>query len=125
MPKVNTSVEEEQIVLFTGNNLDDWQQDMDLGSCAILESACSSTVCGKKWLDCFIDSLDQCDKGDIQQTGSRRMFVFGRGNQLRSDGEFCLPAEMAEKEIRTKTGVVQSEITLLLSQNAMKTAGVK
>ena len=75
---------------------------MDLGSCAILDSACSSTVYGKKWLDCFIDSLDQCDKRDIQQTGSRRMFSFGGGNQLRSDGEFCLPAEFAGKEVRTK-----------------------
>ena len=123
--KINTSVEEEYIVLFTGNKLGDWQQDMDLGSCALLDSAYSSTVCGKKWLDCYIDSLDQCDKRDLQQTGGRRMFVFGGGNQLRSDGEFCLPAEIDGKEVRTKTDVVQSEISLLLSQNAMKTAGVK
>ena len=50
---------------------------MDLGNCAILDSACSSTVCGKKWFDDYIDSLDQSDKRNIQQTGSRRMFVFG------------------------------------------------
>ena len=41
MSKINTSVEEKHIVLFTGNN-GDWQQDMDLGNCAILDSACSS-----------------------------------------------------------------------------------
>ena len=98
---------------------------MDLGHCAILDSACSSTVCGKKWLDGYIDSLDQSDKRYIKQTVSRRMFVFGGGNQLRSDAEFCLPAEIAGKEVRIKTDVVQSDIPLLLSRNTMKTAGVK
>ena len=98
---------------------------MDLVSCAILDSACNSTVCGEKWLDCFIDSLDQCDKRNIRQTGSRRTFVLGGGNQLRSDCEFLLPAEIAGKEVRTKTNVVQSGISLLLYRNAMKTAGVK
>ena len=42
---------------------------MDLGNCAIMDSACSSTVCIKKWLDGYIDSLDQSDKRNIQQTG--------------------------------------------------------
>ena len=45
--------------------------NMDLGNCAILASSCSSTVCGKKWLDGYIDSLDQSDKRNIQHTGSR------------------------------------------------------
>ena len=98
---------------------------MDSGNCAILNSACSSTVCRKKWLNNYIDSLDQSDKRNIQQTGSRRMFLFGGGNKLRSDGEFCLPAEIAGKEVRIKTDVVQSDIPLLLSRKSMKTAGVK
>ena len=121
MSEINTSNEEEHMVLFTGNNLGDWQQDMDLGNCAILDSACSSKVCGKKWLDGYKDSLDQSDKRNMKQTGSKRMLVFGGG----SDGVFCLPAEIAGKEVRIKTDVVQSDILLLLSRNTMKTAGVK
>ena len=99
--------------------------NMDLGHCAILDSSCSSTVCGKKWLDGNIDSLDQSDKRNIQHTRSRRLFVFAGRNKLRSDGEFCIPAEIAGKEVRIKIVVVQSDIPLLLSQNAMKPAGVK
>ena len=125
MSKMNTSVEEEHMVLFIGNSLGDWQQDVDLGSCAILDSACSSTVCGKKWLEGYINSLDQSDKRNIKQTGSRRMFVFGGGNKVRSEAEFCLPAQIAGKEVRIKTDVVQSDIPLILSRNTMKTAGVK
>ena len=32
---------------------------MDLGNCAILDRGCSIPVWGKKFLDCYIDSLDQ------------------------------------------------------------------
>ena len=34
---------------------------MDFGNCAILDRGCNSPVCGKKFLDCYIDSLDQSD----------------------------------------------------------------
>ena len=77
-------------------------------------------MCGKKWLGDYINSLDQNDKRNIQQTRSRRMFVFRGGNQLRSDGEFCLPAEIAGKGERIKTDVVQFDIPLLSSLNAIK-----
>ena len=43
------------MVLFT-HSLGDRQQDIDLGNCAILDIACSSTVCWKKWLDGYLDS---------------------------------------------------------------------
>ena len=99
--------------------------NMDFGNCAILNNSCSSTVCGKKRLDGYINSLDQSDKRNIQHTGSRRLFVFAGRNQLRSNGEFCIPAEIAGKEVRIKIVVVQSDIPLFLSQNAMKAAGVK
>ena len=68
MSKINTSVEEEYMVLFTVYNLGDWQQDMVLEIYAILGSACSSTVCVKKWPG---DSLDQSDKRKVQKTESR------------------------------------------------------
>ena len=49
------------------------------------------------------------------------MFVFGGGNQWRSEGEFCLPAEIDGKEVRIKTDVVQSDIlTLCYTQHALR-----
>ena len=50
--KMNSSGEEEHMVY--GYNLGDRQQDMDLENCVLLESARSSTVCAKKWLDSLI-----------------------------------------------------------------------
>ena len=32
-----------------------------MGNCTILDSACSSTICGKKWLNGYIESLGQSD----------------------------------------------------------------
>ena len=53
MAKINFNVEEEHMVLFTGYTLGDRQQNMDMGNSAILDSACSSTVCGKTGLDSY------------------------------------------------------------------------
>ena len=95
-----------------------------MGNCRILDSACSSTVCGKKWLNGYIDSLGKSDlRKQQQQTGSRRTLVFVGGNQLRSDGEFWLPAEIAGKEVSIKTDGVQSDIPLFHSPRSVMKAG--
>ena len=44
---------------------------------------------------------------------------------MRSKGEYCLPAVIAGKVVMIRTDVVGSDIPLLLSRSAMKTAGVK
>ena len=47
------------VVLFSGN---DKQSMAHLGTevrnCAVLHCACSSTVCRKRWLHCYLDSLE-------------------------------------------------------------------
>lgn len=65
MAKVN--ITEENAVLFTGYHK---QEISQLGSearnCAVLDSACSSTVCGRTWLNSYMDSLDEADKNKIE-----------------------------------------------------------
>lgn len=47
MKKVN-AVDEEHVVLFTGYDMDDVKRlGVDARNCAVLDSTCSSTVCGK------------------------------------------------------------------------------
>jgi hypothetical protein len=53
------------------------------------------------------------------------VFKFGGWTRLKSDGEYELPVCMVGKQVRVKTDVVESDIPLLLSQSAMKKAGVK
>ena len=45
--------------------------------------------------------------------------------RLKSKGEYTFPAVIAGKEVIIKTDVMESDIPLLLSRQAMKTAGVK
>ena len=65
------------------------------------------------------------DKKKIKQTVGQRTFKFGGGERLKSKAEYSIPAVVAGKEVTIRTGVVDSDIPLLLSRKAMKTAGVK
>ena len=119
-------VEDENVVLFTGyNKAEVHQLGIDARNCAVLDSACSSTVCGEDWLGSYIHSLDEFDKKKVRQTAGEKMFKFGGETRLKSKGEYHLPAILAGKEVTITTDVVESDIPLLLSRSAMKRAGVK
>ena len=125
MRKVNV-VEEEHAVLFTGYNTEEVRRlGVDARNCAVLDSACSSTVCGDSWLNNYIESLDKNDRQKVKQTKGQRVFKFGGGTCLQSKGEYSLPVVIAGKEATINTDVVESDIPLLLSRTAMKKAAVK
>ena len=125
MRKVNV-VEEEHAVLFTGYNTEEVRRlGVDARNCAVLDSACSSTVCGDSWLNNYIESLDKNDRQKVKQTKGQRVFKFGGGRCLQSKGEYSLPVVIAGKEATINTDVVESDIPLLLSRTAMKKAAVK
>ena len=84
--KVNI-VEDENVVLFTGYNKEEiYQLGVDARNCAILDSACSSTVCGQNWMDSYINSLNEVDRKKIKQTTGERTFKFAhpRPRKLKS-----------------------------------------
>lgn len=129
LSKVNIAEESEpveNVVLFTGQLK---QQVSQLGfeaqNSAVLDSACSSTVCGHTWLSNYIDSLSENERDQVKRVDSTRIFKFGGGTRLHSDGEYSLPATIVGKKVVIKTDVVKSDVPLLLSKSAMKTAKVK
>ena len=91
---------------------------------AVLDSACASTVCGKAWLDSYINSLSENDRSKVRITDSNKTFKFGGETKIKSDGQYEIPATIAGKDITLVTDVVDSDIPLLLSKNAMKEAKV-
>ena len=118
--------EEEEVVMFTGNVREDITRlGIDARNCAVLDSACSSTVCGQLWMRSYVDSLNETDKAKIFKEDGNKVFKFGGGTRLKSIGEYSLPAVIAGKDVTIKTDVVDSDIPLLLSRTAMKKAGVK
>jgi len=109
--------------LFTGYNRQEVAQlGVEATNCAVLDSACSSTVCGKDWMNSYIDSLSESDKASVSQQTGYKVFKFGGGTILKSIGEYDIPASVVGKNVRIKTDVVESHIPLLLSKTAMKKA---
>ena len=51
---------------------------------AILDSGCSSTVAGCKWMSFYIDSLSDSDKKDVVTKSSDTIFKFGGAEKLCS-----------------------------------------
>ncbi len=125
MKRVN-AVKEEHAVLFTGHDTNEIRRlGADARNCAVLDSACSSTVCGSSWMKTYMESLDQTDRQKVCQSEGQRVFKFGGGTCLKSKGEFIIPAVVAGKAVTIKTDVVESDIPLLLSRTAMKRAAMK
>ena len=54
-------------VLFTGNNENNLSLLVNKArNSAVLDCACSSTVCRKKWLDCYLSSLSKTERSKIK-----------------------------------------------------------
>ena len=127
MTKVYTA-EDEQMVLYMGCVTDENAEiKTNSSDCAVLDSGCSSNVCGKLWLDNYLKNLDQEDRDEIYYSSGKKLFTFGCGTQLKSKGggECIIPAFIADRCVKIKTDVVDSEIPLLLSRNEMKNLGAK
>ena len=93
-----------------------------LGS-AVLDSGTSSTVCETKWYECFLETFTDAQKKRIVKIKGLRTFKFGDGNKLNSLYKVILPYDIADIEVSIITDVVNSDIPLLLSKDAMKRAG--
>ena len=117
---------EEKACLFTGQNPSHMVVlSTEAQNCAVLDSACSSTVCGKEWLNNYLNSLDSDVMNNVKRSSSDKIFRFGGGTRLPSEGSFILPATLAGKRVDIRTDVVDSDIPLLLSKDAMKKACMK
>ena len=90
---------------------------------AVLDSGASSTVCGTKWYKFFLGTLTDAQKKKIVKIKGVRTFKFDDGNKLNSLYKVILPCVIADIEVSIITDVVNSDIPLLWSKDAMKRAG--
>ena len=84
---------------------------------AVLDSACSSTVCGKVWLDGYLKSLDKEDRGKVVQAEGAKIFKFGGGTRLKSEGAYSIPAIVAGKQVTSPSVFNTSLGTLQMLMN--------
>ena len=90
---------------------------------AVLDSGASETVCGKDWYNCFIDSLDEENRANVEEFSSNTVFKFGAG-KLKAMQQAIIPVTLCGKECALNVHIVDSDIPLLLSRKAMKKIGM-
>ena len=121
-----TSTDEEEYVpsLFT-NNTPEKYKDCFTGEAlhsAILDSGCRKSVCGKLWYECFLEALTTDLLGEVEELKSDTKFRFGDGPTVGSIKSSLIPGCINGMRVKIQTEVIDNEIPLLLSKEAMKKA---
>ena len=112
------------VAMFAEDRRDDGrlQSLMDeTRGCAIIDSGCAKTVCGRAWAEHFMSNLSDNDLASVREEKSQEKFTFGDGTSINSLKRLSLPCWMQglERGFIT-TEVVELNIPLLLSKTAMK-----
>ena len=108
------------VVLFTRDKQELQLLGQEAAASGVLDSGCVSTVCGKRWLDMFLDQLPDSKKSQVVWKDSSTLFQFGGEYSLKSIGKVVLPGEILGKPVLIETDVVDSDIPLLFSNKALK-----
>ena len=90
--------------------------------CAVLDSGCSSSVCGEFWLRTYIDTFSCKDKDSIIYKSSSRYYRFGDGKQVKALKYVQLPLYIGAKKTSILVDVVSVDIPLLFSKSSLSKA---
>ena len=91
--------------------------------CAVVDSGCSKTVAGSKWVKCFLESLNGEEVEKIHTKDSNETFKFGKGEPIQSSGKIVIPVQFGKQKVTIESDIVEADIPLLLSKEALKKAG--
>ena len=90
-------------------------------SCAVIDPGCPSNVCGKNWLNCYLDSLPNLD--EVTEAPGKKSYQFGPSKVYQSLKIVNIPINIGGKPGHILTDVVDCEVPLLLSKHSIKEAG--
>ena len=88
--------------------------------CAVVDTGCNVNVCGKKWLEEYVDMLDEYEKGLIKEYRTDKCFRFGDGESMKAHKRMKIPGYIGKEKLEIETEVIMSDIPLLLSKTFMK-----
>ena len=90
---------------------------------AVLDCGAPKNVCGRKWLEQYITTLQESDKNKIVHKSSRNIFKFGCGSTFPAQEKVVFPAKIGKKKVFIETDVVEGDVPLLFSKESMKKTG--
>ena len=117
------TVEKCNITLFTRDNEMDHEilVTESFGS-AVIDTACTKTVCGEKWMNMYLKMLNDEGQRNVCTSKSEQSFKFGDGEVKKSFLNVTIPAKIGSTACKIETEVVKSDIPLLLSKASLKKA---
>ena len=89
---------------------------------AVLDSGCTKTVYRESWLNNYIDTLSAGDRQKVIESKSDTKFKFRDSNTVQVTKEVEIPVQIGNKQVDIHTDVINNELPLLLSKDAMKKA---
>ena len=121
----NFFVTKDSITLFQkvpgqSSNLDEFTRN-NFGL-AILDSGCNTTVCGKLWLDVYLESLSSAKRNTVVWKKSDMQFKFGDNESTKSNVCCTFPAVVCDTDVTITAQVVNDMIPLLIGKQSMRTA---
>ena len=88
-------------------------------SMVVIDSGCTKTACGQVWLDCYVQSLSN---ESVREEKGETSFRYGNGKVFKSIKPVPLRTFIANKNILLTKEVVENDIPLLRSKDAVKKA---
>ena len=79
----------------------------------------------KTWLESYLNTGTGKDAQKVLEVSCSSSFRFGDGNRRKANKSVTIPARIGNEDIMIKTDVIDSELPLLLSKEAMKKGDVK
>ena len=115
LEKVFFTTNQEELSKFTSESI----------NCAALDSCCTSSVSGEKWMKIFLSSVPGELKNHIEGPyKSRKTFQFGNQGILPTQMAYTIPIVVAGKQHMIEVDVIKSDIPLLMSKAHMKQLGI-
>ena len=89
---------------------------------AVVDTSCSNTVCGSKWLEDFLRNLSDYERSLVCEESANSSFTFGNGVSVKSYKRVKFPCHIGEMYATITTDVVECNLPLLLSRASMNKA---
>ena len=113
------------VIMYTTDRKDLNRFTYEALNCAALDTCCTCTVAGTKWLNIFMDALPDNMKSMVKgpfQGG--KTFLFGNEGRLKSKSLYEIPIKVAGMIRMIQVDIIDSDIPLLLSKDEMKNLGM-
>ena len=95
---------------------------MESSGCAVLDTGCTTTVCGHLWYQDYMSTLSEQVKSTVTEEGSEATFTFGDGVTVSSMKKTKLPCYIGGLRSEIVADVVDCNIPLLVSKRSLKKA---